>query len=361
MTILHPLWTRAVSRAIWRNPRAVLPAFMLVVAADIPAQSTTWPRGTIVVSNMNDSSATIVDASTGVVRATVRTGKGPHEVAGSHDGKWAIVTNYGVRGAPGNTLTVIDVARAAVARTIDLGAYQRPHGARFLPGDTLLAVTSEASQAVLIVDLRRDAVVRTLPTHARTSHMLAMSRSGERMFTANISDGSVSVLDPRDSAAVRTIPVARATEGIGAAPDGRRVWVGSNADSIVVVVDPSGATPPDTIRGFGMPYRIALTPDGRRAVVSDPVRSEIAIIDGATHRVLKRIVVPSDSLVATAEVPGSASPEGVAVSDDNRWAFVTLQGRNRVVWVDLERMAIVRSAPTGTWSDGIAFVPAAAR
>ncbi len=339
----------------------LVPSLLLSSAISLAAQPTPWPRGTLVVSNMRDSSATIIDAATGEVRATVRTGNGPHEVAGSHDGKWAVVTNYGVRGAPGNTLTLIDVSRAAVARTIDLGHYQRPHGARFLPGDTLLAVTSEVSGAILIVDLRRDEVVRTLPTHGRTSHMLAMSAAGDRMFTANISDGSVSVIDPRDTSAVRTIPVARATEGIGASPDGRRVWLGSNADSIVVVVDPSGAAPPDTIRGFGMPYRIGLTPDGRRAVISDPVRGEIVVLDAKTHRELARIVVPRDSLVETAEVPGSPSPEGVAVSDDSRWAFVTLQGRNRVVWVDLARGAIVRSAPTGTWSDGIAFIPAAKR
>lgn len=357
MLIPSSLQARAASRA----SVALLAALLPLCSAATLAQPTPWPRGTIVVSNMRDSSATIVDASTGAVRATVRTGNGPHEVAGSHDGKWAVVTNYGVRGAPGNTLTVIDVARAAVARTIDLGKYQRPHGARFLPGDTLLAVTSEVAGAILIVDLRRDEVVRTLPTHGRTSHMLAMSATGDRFFTANISDGSVSVIDPRDTSAVRTIKVARATEGIGAAPDGRRVWLGSNADSIVVVVDPSGAAPPDTIRGFGMPYRIGLTPDGKRAVVSDPVRGEIAIVDAGTHTVLHRIVVPNDSLVETAEVPGSPSPEGVAVSDDNRWAFVTLQGRNRVVWVDLSRGAIVRSAPTGTWSDGIAFVPAPKR
>lgn len=348
-------------RCVARRARVPFASLLLVLPTLVAAQATPWPRGTIVVSNMRDSSATIVDAATGQVRATVRTGNGPHEVAGSHDGRWAVVSNYGVRGAPGNTLTVIDVARAAVARTIDLGSYQRPHGMRFLPGDTLLAVTSETSQAVLLVDLRQDKVVRLLPTHGRTSHMLAMTTNGDRIFTANISDGSVSVIDPRDTSAVRTVPVARATEGIGAAPDGGRVWLGSNADSIVVVVDPTGATRPDTIRGFGMPYRIALTPDGRRAVISDPVRGEILVIDATTHRELSRIVVPRDSLVETAEVPGSPSPEGVAVSDDSRWAFVTLQGRNRVVWVDLARGAIVRSAPTGTWSDGIAFVPAPKR
>ncbi|MFN8573489.1 MAG: hypothetical protein U0132_15655 [Gemmatimonadaceae bacterium] len=334
-------------------PAMALLAFVLIGHQPLAAQR--WPKGTIVVSNMNDSSATIVDAASGQVRATVPTGRGPHEVAASHDGRWAVVSNYGVRGSPGNSLTVIDIARATVARTIDLGEYRRPHGAKFLPGDSLLVVTCETKQAVLIVDFASGRVVRTLPTNGRTSHMVAITARADRFFTANITDGSISVIDPSGRDSTRTIAVARATEGIAVAPDGRRVWVGSNADSIVVSVDPTGATKPDTVRGFGMPYRLAVTPDSRLVVVTDPVRGEIHVLDARTNARRTVITVPSDSLVATAEVPGSPSPEGISLSDDSRWAFVTLQGRNRVVWIDLERGAIVRSAPTGTWSDGIAY------
>jgi DNA-binding beta-propeller fold protein YncE len=61
--------------------------------------------------------------------------------------------------------------------------------------------------------------------------------------------------------------------------------------------------------------------------------------------------------VPTAEVPGSPSPEGVTISPDSRWAFVTLQGRNRVVTIDLARGRIIAIAPTGTWSDGVAYSP----
>jgi DNA-binding beta-propeller fold protein YncE len=67
--------------------------------------------------------------------------------------------------------------------------------------------------------------------------------------------------------------------------------------------------------------------------------------------------MPRDSLLATAEVPGSPSPEGIALSRDSRWAFVTLQGRNRVVTIDIARGVVTASAPTGNWSDGIGFSP----
>jgi len=316
--------------------------------------------GTVVVSNMNDATATLIDAASGRVVATLPTGEGPHEVAVSHDGALAVVTNYGVRGKPGHSITVIDVARAAVARTLDLGAYLRPHGVAFLPGDSLLVVTSEARQAVLTVDVRSGAVVASRGTRGRASHMLALSSDGRALVVANIADGTVSLLASHASQAVDSavvFPVAGAVEGIAITPDGRHAWVGSNRDSLVVVVDLARRAPIDSLRGFGMPYRLAVSPDGQRVVVSDPVRGEVRAFDAASRRPRWTLVVPRDSLVATAEVPGSPSPEGVAISRDARWVFVTLQGRNRLATIDLAQGRIARLSPTGTWSDGVAYSP----
>jgi DNA-binding beta-propeller fold protein YncE len=250
---------------------------------------------------------------------------------------------------------VIDVEHRVVARTIDLKEYQRPHGMAFLPGDTLVAVTSEAKQAVLFVDFRSGAVVRTLPTNGRASHMLSLSATGERMAIANIADNAITMLTLSPAGEPRVIPVARQPEGIAITPDGNTVWVGSNRDSVVLVVDARAGVLTDTLRGFALPYRVAISPDGRRAVVTDPAKATVRIFDVASRRNLVTIDVPRDSIVATAEVPGSPSPEGVAISTDGRWAFVTLQGRNRVVTIDLDAGTIVQWAPTGTWSDGIAY------
>jgi DNA-binding beta-propeller fold protein YncE len=151
------------------------------------------------------------------------------------------------------------------------------------------------------------------------------------------------------------IPVAKQVEGIAISPDGKRVWVGSNGDGIVVVVDTDGGQPIDTLRGFGIPYRLAISRDGATAIVTDPARAEVRIFDAASRRQRLLITIPHDGLVATAEVPGSPSPEGVTTSPDGRWAFVTLQGRNQVAMIDLARGKIVAYAPTGTWSDGVAY------
>ena len=313
------------------------------------------PHGTIVASNMRDNTATVIDAASGRVLATLPTGEAPHEVATTHDGKWAVVSNYGTRERPGNSITVIDLSRLTVARTIDLGEYRRPHGMAFFPGDTSLAVTSEVSRAVVLVDFRDGRVIGTVPTNGRASHMLAMSAAGDELFTTNIVDGSISRLDVAKREAKRVIPVAKFVEGIATSPDGKRVWVGSNGDSIVVIVDTDAGRAVDTLRGFGMPYRLAVSPDGHSVIVTDPVRGEVRVYDSVARRQRLLIAIPRDSIVATAEVPGSPSPEGVTTSPDSRWAFITLQGRNLVAMIDLRKGSIAGYAPTGSWSDGIAY------
>jgi len=330
-------------------------ALQLAAAAAFLFSAPDTPHGTLVASNMRDNTATIIDAASGRVLATLPTGEAPHEVATTHDGKWAVVSNYGTRERPGNSITVIDLTALAVARTIDLGDYRRPHGMAFFPADTTLAVTSEASRAVLLVDFRNGKVTGTVPTNGRASHMLAMSSSGDVLFTTNIVDGAISRLDVARHETKNVIKVAKLVEGIAITPDGRQVWVGSNGDSIVVIVDTNAGQAIDTLRGFGLPYRMVVSRDGQSAVVTDPVRGEVRVYDARTRRQRSLITIPRDSIVATAEVPGSPSPEGVTLSTDGHWAFVTLQGRNLVAMIDLARGRIVRYAPTGSWSDGIAF------
>lgn len=314
-------------------------------------------RGTLVVSNMNDNTATLLDARTLAILATVPTGRAPHEVAISHDGRWALVSNYGTRDAPGNTITVIDIAGRAVGRTIEMAETRRPHGMVFLPGDSVVAVTAEVNRAVLLVDVRTGKTLRSLPTNGRAPHIVGSSSDGRRLIAGNIGDGTLAVLSPMSSDTTKTVKVGRQPEGVAITPDGTRAWAGSNQDSIVVVVSLDRAQPIDTIRGFGLPYRLAISPDGRSVVVSDPVKATVRVFDEPSRRQRWNISIPADSLVPTAEVKGSASPEGVTISRDSRWAYVTLQGRNRVIAIDLENGRIGAWGITGVWSDGIGFSP----
>jgi DNA-binding beta-propeller fold protein YncE len=319
--------------------------------------SPTSPTGTVIVANMGDNTATLLDVASKRVVATVPTGNGAHEVAVSHDGRWAVVSNYGVRGAPGNSLTVIDVPAAAVVRTIDLGEFRRPHSSAFLPGDSLFAVTSEMSKAIVLVNFKDGTVAGSIPTNHPASHMLALTADARRIYTSNVADGTVSELDVPNRRFVREFAVAPAVEGIAVTPNGDQVWVGSNQAKTVTVLDPRAGAPAATMSGFGMPYRLAVTPDSRAVVVTDPPNAVVRIVDRATRQDRATVRIPAEGVGANAEFPGSPSPEGVTLSRDGRFAFVALQGSSRVAMIDIAGAAVVAYMPTGAGPDGIAYSP----
>jgi len=295
--------------------------------------------------------------------ATVPVGAGPHEVAVSPDGRWAVVSIYGERGAPGNSLSVIDLAMAtpAVSRTIDLGQYTRPHGVAFVLGGSKLAVTSETTQRLVIVDFASGRVDTALATNGRGSHMVAVRRDGRRAWTSNIQDGSVTEYDLDLRRTGRTYPAASMDEGIAATPGGTQVWVGSNDQHVVTVLDAANATKLATLEGFGFPYRIGISRSSRVAVVNDPVSNRIWIYEVATRKRLAELDLSKvDGIRAPAGgQPGQegAGPEGVTFDPIADIAYVTLHGTNQVVAVDLSSLKVVAFGSVGAGPDGIAFSP----
>ena len=307
------------------------------------APDTTPPSGELVlVANKRAASVTIVETATGRTLITLPVGEGPHEVAVSRDGRWALVSNYGGPGAGGSSLTLLDLATLTVARTIELAPHRRPHGVQFIGSTTRAAVTSETSQMLLIVDVAAGSVLQAIPTGGRGSHMVGVTADGTRAWTANIGDGTVTEIDLAQGRALRQVPVATMTEGIGVAPDGGAVWVGSNDQHTVSVVDPAGGVVVATLPAPGFPYRVSISPDGRYAVVPQPQGDVVRVFDLAARRELGVIEV------------GAAGPVGTAVSPDGRTAYVSLQGTDEVAMIDLQRLMEVRRFPTGAGPDGIA-------
>ena len=323
---------------------------------DVPPRA-----GLLVVANQEGASATVLDAATMQTIATVPVGVGPHEVAVSHDGRWAVVTNYGDRTTQGNTLSVIDLAAATpvVTRTIDLGEYHRPHGVVFIGiGDKML-VTSETSQRLLIVDFSSGHVDTAMATNGRGSHMVAARRDGRRAWTGNIQDGTVTEYDLDNRRTGRTWPAAPMDEGIAATPGGVQVWVGSNSAKTVTVLDAEKGTPIDTLTGFGMPYRIGISRTGAVAIINDPVSNRIWLYDVGSRRRIAEIDLGKVEGVkaTTGGAPGEsgAGPEGVTFDPIANVAYVTLHGTNQVVAVDLQQRKVIGFGPSGAGPDGIAY------
>jgi YVTN family beta-propeller protein len=313
--------------------------------------------GTLVIANQQGASATILDAATLKTVATVPVGQGPHEVAISTDGRWAVVTNYGVQATPGNTLSVIDLAAESpsVVRTIDLGQYTRPHGAAFVQAGSKLLVTSETTQRLVMVDFISGRIDTAMATNGRGSHMVTVQRDGRRAWTANIADGTVTEFDIDTRTTKRTFAVAPNDEAISATPGGVQVWVGSNTAKTVTVVNGADARILGTISGFGHPYRVGISRTGRAAIVSDPPSNRIWVYDVATRKELAQIDIAAQQGVGNPAA--TAGPEGITFDPIADYAYVTLHGTNQVLALDLRTRKVTGFGSVGAGPDGIGFSP----
>lgn len=304
------------------------------------------PNDVLVVVNKDASTVSVISLETGATLVTLPTGTGPHEAAASGDGRLAVVTNYGAQQG-GNSLTVVDLGSLTVARTVDLGEYRRPHGIVFLPDNRRVAVTSETSGMVLVVDVITGRIVSARPTAQEGSHMVVAARDGRRAFTANIRSGSMTALD-LESGDPRSLAVSTQTEAIGVSPDGAQVWVGSNDQGTVTAVSTAEWRVIDTLDVGGQPYRIVFSPDGRRVLVTTPGSDEVRLFDAETRRELGRLKTPASSGAA-------GQPFGAAWSPDGKRAYITLRGAAQVVVLDAEKVGVLRYLGTGAGPDGIAF------
>jgi DNA-binding beta-propeller fold protein YncE len=333
--------------------RAALACVAAFGASRVVAQPTAAnPRGTIITANMNAASASMVDIATGATLATDTMPVGPHEVAVSNDGRWAVVSWYGVGQTVGNALYVFDVTGAEKPRRIDLGTYTRPHGMKFLPGDKQIVVTSETTQRLLMVDFATGAIDSAITTGFPASHMVVITPDARWAFTTNITPGTVSRIDLRAKKLDTSFTIGTRVEGIAITPDGREIWLGGNTSKTVYILDAATGAVRGTIEGFGMPYRLGVTADGKTAVVSDPGAEKIHLVDVATRAI--RSTLDMSTVIEGMPRP---SPQGVIVSRDGATAFVTLKGAGKVAVVDIASAKVLKLLTVGGGSDGVGFSP----
>lgn len=168
--------------------------------------------------------------------------------------------------------------------------------------------------------------------------MVALDASGDRAWTANIGDNTVSELDLAGRRSERSFTVPSRPEGIAVTPDGAEVWVGSNDTGAVTAISTASGTVTHTLTGATFPYRLGASPDGSRVAVVDGNGNQLLVADVPSHEWAGSIPL--------------AAPRGVVIMPDNRTAWVTLAGGS-VVAVDLATLQVLRTLPVQASPDGV--------
>ncbi len=312
----------------------------------------------LIVLNKSENTAMFFDLKNDSLIAQLSTGEAPHEVAISPNKKYAIVTNYGTREKPGNSLSVYNLERLTLEKTIYLGELRRPHGVAWLD-DEKVVITIEANKSIAVVDVKNEKIVNEIKTDQEISHMLAISPDKSKCFVANIGSGSVSVIDLKEMKLIKTIQTGKGSEGIDITPNGHEVWVTNRAEDSVAVIDVKTLDVKIKFKVDGFPIRVKFSKDGKIAVISCARSGEVTIVDAISKNILRRVKTAEKSDVEkTGRLFGSAFgdspvPIGIAIDEQN-FIYVANSNADIVSAIKLETGEIVRIIKTGKEPDGIA-------
>lgn len=297
----------------------------------------------LVALNKADATLAIIDPVSMRVTAKVATGTDPHEVVLSADGKTAYVANYGPGGAPGSTLSIIDLITAKETRRVDLLPLMRPHGIQLIAGK--IYFTAETNRAIARYDPTANKVDWMMGTGQNGSHMIAGMPDQKKFVTANIGSDSVTVFEfqsvPPAGSKITHVSIGKQPEAIDLSPDGKEAWAGLNAEGMVEIVDTTTYKSVAKIDIGGRPYRVKFTPDGKSVVCTMIQSKELLIIDAVTRKEVKKIKLES-------------VPLGIVFSADGKTAFISAVEPDVVLRVNLETGEVTGRVETGKVPDGIA-------
>jgi YVTN family beta-propeller protein len=299
--------------------------------------------GTLLVGNKGEDTVSFIDLATGKELGRAATGRMPHEIAISPDGRRAAVVSYG-----GRSIDIFDVATRQRQQTIDLGANEGPHGIVWLRDGRILA-TTERSQSLAIVDPRgAEPKVSAISTGQQGTHMVAVSPDARRAYTANIGSGTVSVLDLAAGRKLRDVSVGGRPEGIALTPDGKTLWVGDLQGARVVALDTVRFEKIAEVATGAVPIRVAVSPNGKWVVTSNFGAGTLTIIDAARRKAVRTVSVSGAQ---------EAAQVTILFSRDGRRLYAAETGRNQVAEVDLASGRVLRRLAAGRQGDGLAIAP----
>jgi DNA-binding beta-propeller fold protein YncE len=271
----------------------------------------------------------------------VELGLFPASLQVSPDGLYAYVVNFNLHGdmVPSAVSVVSTGEMVEIAR---LTTCTMPHGSRTNPQGTRHYSTCMMDEMLVEIDTRQLQVARHfMLSRGREHGMSGAPRShagGQHAGGDHAGHGS-------------SAPAAGSTKcsptWAESSADGSRVYVACNASNDIVEVDVANWALLRRIPAGDGVYNLAPTRDGRLLVATNKRGQSVSVIDLASGNTLARI--PTTRRIV----------HGVAISDDNRYAFISVEGfgsePGTVEIIDLRALRRVASVDVGQMAGGIDF------
>jgi DNA-binding beta-propeller fold protein YncE len=364
------------------NP--LVAVFILLLLGCCTANNSMAQSRYLLALSKSDHTLALVDPTSFKIIARVPVGPDPHEVIASADGKTAYVSIYG--GGSLHEIDVIDLVAKKALPAIDTKPFFGPHGLTFAAGK--LWFTAEGSKSVARYDPATKSIDWSMGTGQDRTHMIYVTPNAKKVYTTNVSSGTVSILadtliqpggppsgaggpppgaslgtrkssldavppngpppagfrpQPRHDWVQTIIPVSRGSEGFDVSPDGKQLWTAAADDGTIAIIDiPTQKLLTKIDAKVLGANRLQFTPDGKLVLVTSLSNGDLVIFDAATHAQVKRVNIGH----------GAA---GILVDTDGSRAFIGCTGDNYVAVIELKTMTVSGHIDVGGGPDGLAW------
>ena len=247
-----------------------------------------WDLRTLWVTNDAGNSLTPIDPRTGVHGRPVPV-TDPYNLYFTVDGRRAIVVAEGRRELDFRTphtmrlRHALHVPRCAGVDHMDFTA----DGRRAL-------VSCEFAARMIVVDLRRERVVRTIALRPGAMPQdVKLSPDGRTFYVADMARGGVWLIDAHSWRVLRFQPTGAGAHGLYPSRDARRLYVSNRGEGSISVLSFRTRRPVAKWRipGGGSPDMGGVSASGRVLWLSGRYNAEVYAISTRTGRLLRRIPV----------------------------------------------------------------------
>jgi len=242
---------------------------------------------------------------------------------------------------PQHFLLIFDLHKHAHIGTIDLRPYIAPHTLKLGP-DGLIYITCENSAAVAVIDRKTHTVVDAIDSGSTNGHRLIISPDGERLYTENEEDGTVSVIDLPRRKLLGKIKTPRPLAGIAISADGRTVVAVDDAEPTLFLIDAEKGEVREEIALKDVPKSAQIAryaPDHSLLAVTSLNSDTVSLIDPSFRD-------------QTAIRVGS-QPMDMAFHGDE--LFVACQGDGSMHVIDIPGRRVKASFKAGTGCESVGF------
>lgn len=184
----------------------------------------------LVVNTKNDSVAWI-NLRQRRIEHVFRVGRSPHQVCISKDYKLGATADR-----HSNSITVMDLQRMKIMKTIHIPQCKTPHGIEFMDNEHVW-VSCEDSEVMMCFNVMDGRLTQTIKMAHRSPHSFVINKRNTNAMVTDKHEGEVMLLDLSNRKTIKSLNSGKGAGGIVLNFDETELWVANSRDNNMSIID----------------------------------------------------------------------------------------------------------------------------